>query len=106
GSPAHPYTKGLIDAAPVADPVAEKAKVRAGVAGELPSAILPPSGCRFRTRCPFAQDRCAEEEPLLRSFGPAHHAACHFPLITPAPDDAAPAAVAASTVDGKRGQPA
>ena len=79
GSPAHPYTKGLIDAAPVADPQAEKAKVRAGVAGEVPSAITPPSLCRFRTRCPFAQDRCAEEEPLLRSFGPAHFAACHFP---------------------------
>jgi oligopeptide/dipeptide ABC transporter ATP-binding protein len=101
GSPAHPYTKGLIDAAPVADPQAEKAKVRAGVAGELPSAITPPSGCRFRTRCPFAQDRCAEEEPLLRSFGPAHYAACHFPLITPAPDGTAPAA--ASTADGERG---
>ena len=50
GSPAHPYTKGLIIAAPVADPQAEKAKVRAGVAGEVPSAITPPSLCRFRTR--------------------------------------------------------
>ncbi len=83
--PAHPYTKGLIDSAPLADPAAEKAKVRAGVTGELPSAISPPSGCRFRTRCPFAQDRCAEEEPLLRPFWSAHAAACHFPLITPAP---------------------
>jgi peptide/nickel transport system ATP-binding protein len=85
-SPAHPYTKGLVDSAPVADPVAERAKVRTGVSGELPSAIHPPSGCRFRTRCPFAQERCAEEEPLLRSFGPGHLAACHFPLIPPAPD--------------------
>jgi oligopeptide/dipeptide ABC transporter ATP-binding protein len=101
-SPAHPYTKGLIDSAPVADPLAEKAKVRAGVTGELPSSISPPSGCRFRTRCPFAQDRCAEEEPLLRSFGPAHYAACHFPLITPAPDSAAPAAATMGTADPER----
>ncbi len=83
--PAHPYTKGLIDSAPVADPEAERAKVAVGVRGELPSAIHPPSGCRFRTRCPLAQDVCAEEEPPLRSFGPGHLAACHFPLITPAP---------------------
>jgi peptide/nickel transport system ATP-binding protein len=85
--PAHPYTKGLIDSAPLADPAAEKAKVRAGVTGELPSAIDPPSGCRFRTRCPLAQDRCAAEEPLLRPFGSGHFAACHYPLITPALTD-------------------
>jgi peptide/nickel transport system ATP-binding protein len=100
--PAHPYTKGLIDSAPVADPGAEKAKVREGVTGELPSAIHPPSGCRFRTRCPFAQERCAEEEPLLRSFGHGHLAACHFPLIPPAPGNlagAAAAETAASAVD-------
>jgi peptide/nickel transport system ATP-binding protein len=108
GSPAHPYTQGLIDSAPVADPLAEKAKVRAGVTGELPSAISPPSGCRFRTRCPFAQDRCAEEEPLLRPFGPDHLAACHFPLIAPAPDTAvtAPAAAAGPGADGQWPEPA
>jgi peptide/nickel transport system ATP-binding protein len=83
--PAHPYTKGLLDSAPLADPAAEKARVRTGVTGELPSAIDPPSGCRFRTRCPLAQDRCAEEEPLPRSFGTGHFAACHFPLISPSP---------------------
>ncbi len=100
-SPAHPYTRGLIDSAPVADPLAEKAKVRTGVAGELPSAISPPSGCRFRTRCPLAEDRCAEEEPLLRSFGPGHLAACHFPLVTPAPETVSTAAPAAgSATDG------
>jgi len=82
--PAHPYTKGLIDSAPVADPVAEKAKVRAGVTGELPSAISPPSGCRFRTRCPLAQEICAEVEPPLRPFSEQRHmAACHFPLEIP-----------------------
>jgi len=82
--PAHPYTRGLIDSAPVADPVAEKAKVRAGVTGELPSAISPPSGCRFRTRCPLAQEICAEVEPPLRPFSEQRHiAACHFPLEVP-----------------------
>ena len=108
GTPAHPYTKGLLDSAPVADPQAEKAKVRAGVAGELPSAISPPSGCRFRTRCPLAEDRCAEEEPMLRSFGSGHLAACHFPLITPAPDAGITASttVAPGTGDGEQGEPA
>ena len=82
--PAHPYTRGLIDSAPVADPAAEKAKVRAGVTGELPSAISPPSGCRFRTRCPLAQEICAEVEPPLRPFSEQRHmAACHFPLEVP-----------------------
>jgi peptide/nickel transport system ATP-binding protein len=82
--PAHPYTRGLLDSAPVADPEAEKAKVTAGVTGELPSAINPPSGCRFRTRCPLAQQICAEEEPPLVPFpGEGHLAACHFPLQSP-----------------------
>jgi oligopeptide/dipeptide ABC transporter ATP-binding protein len=67
--PVHPYTRGLIDTIPMADPVAEKAKVAKGVSGELPSAIDPPSGCRFRTRCPRAQEQCAVEEPPLRVFG-------------------------------------
>jgi peptide/nickel transport system ATP-binding protein len=82
--PVHPYTKGLIDTVPVADPVAARAREDKGVTGELPSAINPPSGCRFRTRCPFAQDICAAEEPPLRPFTPAGHlAACHFPLRQP-----------------------
>jgi oligopeptide/dipeptide ABC transporter ATP-binding protein len=80
--PAHPYTQALIDTIPVADPTAPVQ--RSGhIAGELPSSVNPPSGCRFRTRCPFAQDRCAEEEPALRAFGDGHAAACHFPLQTP-----------------------
>jgi peptide/nickel transport system ATP-binding protein len=87
--PVHPYTRGLIDTVPVADPSAERAKEHLGVRGELPSAIAPPSGCRFRTRCPFAQEICAEQEPPLRPFGAAgHQAACHFPLSQPDPDPA------------------
>jgi peptide/nickel transport system ATP-binding protein len=89
--PAHPYTRGLLDSAPVADPVAEKAKVSEGVTGELPSAIHPPSGCRFRTRCPRAQAICADEEPPMTPFaGEGHLAACHFPMEIPvgAPVDA------------------
>ncbi len=77
-TPAHPYTQGLIDSAPVADPATEQAKARSGVRGELPSALRPPSGCRFRTRCPLAQEICR------------HLAACHFPLQTPMSADASP----------------
>jgi oligopeptide/dipeptide ABC transporter ATP-binding protein len=84
---AHPYTKGLIESAPVADPQAERAREKSGVRGELPSALNPPSGCRFRTRCPLAQDLCAEVEPSLRPFSAARHlAACHFPLQSAAGD--------------------
>jgi peptide/nickel transport system ATP-binding protein len=92
--PAHPYTKGLVDTIPVADPVAEKAKQQKGVAGELPSALDPPSGCRFRTRCPRAQELCALEEPPLLPFTTEGHlAACHFPLREPEPGaDREPAA--------------
>jgi peptide/nickel transport system ATP-binding protein len=91
--PVHPYTKGLIDAVPVADPVAARGREDKGVAGELPSAINPPSGCRFRTRCPRAQELCAEQEPPLRPFSEhGHLAACHFPLREP--DGIAPSAAA------------
>ena len=81
--PAHPYTEALIKTIPMPDPAAERAKSDAGIRGELPSPIDPPSGCRFRTRCPRAQDLCAVEEPLLRRFGPTQQAACHFPLRKP-----------------------
>ncbi len=80
---AHPYTAGLIATIPLPDPAAERAKQDVAIKGELPSPVNPPSGCRFRTRCQFAQERCAAEEPELRSFGPGHLAACHFPLQTP-----------------------
>jgi peptide/nickel transport system ATP-binding protein len=79
--PAHPYTDALVKTIPVPDPAVKRADV--AIRGELPSPRNPPSGCRFRTRCPRAQDLCAQEEPLLRSFGPAHVAACHFPLQEP-----------------------
>jgi peptide/nickel transport system ATP-binding protein len=78
--PAHPYTASLLEAVPVPDPRQERAKNPTVIRGELPSALHPPSGCRFRTRCPMAADRCAEEEPLPRLFGDGHQAACHFPL--------------------------
>jgi peptide/nickel transport system ATP-binding protein len=79
--PAHHYTSGLLEAIPVPDPVQERAKKRKITPGELPSAIKPPSGCRFRTRCPAAQALCEEQEPPMRPFGaPGHLAACHFPL--------------------------
>ncbi len=80
---AHPYTSGLINTIPVADPRVARAKRGHLVKGELPSAINPPSGCRFRTRRPSAQDVCSEIEPELRVFGDDHLAACHFPLQIP-----------------------
>src|SRR6202041_1047405 len=78
--PAHPYTQGLLDAVPAATIATSRAERKLIVRGELPSAVDPPSGCRFRTRCPRAQNLCAEVEPLLVGFGAGHTAACHFPL--------------------------
>ncbi|MGH2718120.1 MAG: dipeptide ABC transporter ATP-binding protein, partial [Actinomycetota bacterium] len=78
--PAHPYTDGLLKAIPLPDPSHERHKEGTPVRGELPSPVHPPSGCRFRTRCPLAQERCAEEVPLLQSRGGEHTVACHFPL--------------------------
>jgi peptide/nickel transport system ATP-binding protein len=82
--PAHPYTKGLIESAPTADPEKERSKVHEGIVGELPSAMHPPTGCRFRTRCPIAQEICATKEPELKPYGVgARMAACHFALQPP-----------------------
>jgi peptide/nickel transport system ATP-binding protein len=80
--PAHPYTAALLSAIPVPDPEATMT-TPAALAGELPSPLAPPSGCRFRTRCPRAEDRCAREEPQLRPVlaGAEHYVACHFPLV-------------------------
>jgi oligopeptide/dipeptide ABC transporter ATP-binding protein len=82
--PAHPYTAGLLEAIPVPNPEVARARKReVAVRGELPSPVNPPSGCRFRTRCPLAQEKCAEVVPELRRFGDDHFAACHFPLQPP-----------------------
>jgi peptide/nickel transport system ATP-binding protein len=86
---AHPYTAGLLSAIPVPDPAAARVETQVGIKGELPSALNPPSGCRFRTRCQFAKEICAEQEPKLRSFGPGHVAACHFPLQSASASEAA-----------------
>ncbi len=81
--PAHPYTRALLDAIPVPNPQVEKSKRSIAMQGEMPSAMSPPSGCRFRTRCPRAEERCASEVPELVGFGGEHRAACHFPLEVP-----------------------
>jgi peptide/nickel transport system ATP-binding protein len=81
-APAHHYTTALLNAIPVPDP-AVKPDPSTRIQGELPSPILPPSGCRFRTRCPAAQERCALEEPQLRDLGDGHYVACHFPIGHP-----------------------
>ncbi len=79
--PLHPYTRGLIDTVPVPDPKVERRRRGVGVSGELASAMKPPSGCRFRTRCPRATEICAEVEPVLESPASGlHHVACHHPL--------------------------
>ncbi|HEX5188687.1 MAG TPA: ABC transporter ATP-binding protein [Streptosporangiaceae bacterium] len=85
GAPRHPYTAGLIDSIPLPDPAAERAKASAGLGGELPSALNPPSGCRFRTRCPLATEKCATETPVLAESAGRHAVACHYPLDIPAP---------------------
>jgi oligopeptide transport system ATP-binding protein len=76
--PLHPYTQALLAAVPVADPVVEAARKRVPVSGEVPSAMNPPSGCRFHTRCPFAMDRCRHEDPALRDLGAGRAVACHL----------------------------
>jgi peptide/nickel transport system ATP-binding protein len=81
--PAHPYTESLLASIPVPDPSVKRAAPRAR--GDLPSPLDPPSGCRFRTRCPRAAERCAIEEPVIREVATGHFVACHFPLVEAQP---------------------
>jgi oligopeptide/dipeptide ABC transporter ATP-binding protein len=83
-TPMHPYTDALVKTVPVPDPSVERVKREPAIRGELPSPVNPPSGCRFRTRCPLATEKCAEEEPPLRELRPGHTVACHYPLQAPA----------------------
>jgi peptide/nickel transport system ATP-binding protein len=77
--PLHPYTATLVSAVPVPNAAAERARRRIILQGEIPSAISPPSGCRFRTRCPAATARCSAEVPRLAEMEPSHQVACHYP---------------------------
>ncbi len=89
-SPAHPYTAGLLASAPVADPTRRGttggSPDATALSGEPPSPFHPPSGCRFRTRCPQAQPRCSSEVPELREVAPGHYVACHYPIAGKGPE--------------------
>ncbi|HUI02157.1 MAG TPA: ABC transporter ATP-binding protein [Acidimicrobiales bacterium] len=105
--PEHPYTEALLRSIPEPHP-STATDGEAPLSGDLPSPINPPSGCRFRTRCPYAQQRCADEEPQMRPIGPDHFVACHFPLGTgPAPHPVGDAWTASpSGADGHGATPA
>jgi oligopeptide transport system ATP-binding protein len=77
-NPLHPYTKTLLSAVPVPDPVKSRSRKRIILEGDIPSPMNPPSGCRFHTRCPYAVARCKEEVPEFRELSPNHFAACHI----------------------------
>lgn len=76
-NPLHPYTKSLLSAIPVPDPKINRKSQRIKLMGEIPSAINPPSGCRFHERCPMATEICAKEEPVFREYEKGHYVSCH-----------------------------
>jgi len=76
--PLHPYTKALLSAVPIPDPVIEKRRERIILTGDVPSPINPPSGCHFHTRCPYMMDVCKEIDPIFADQGGGHHVACHL----------------------------
>jgi oligopeptide/dipeptide ABC transporter ATP-binding protein len=81
--PLHPYTRALLDSVPSIDKHSTTTKrAPATISGEPPSPVHPPSGCRFRTRCPRAQEVCAAEQPPMRELAAGHTVACHFPLAS------------------------
>jgi oligopeptide transport system ATP-binding protein len=107
--PLHPYTLALLNSIPSPDPTVGRRETASVISGELPSPLDPPSGCRFRTRCPRAADLCAAEVPELRQLADGHLVACHFPLsadsaaATTTAQVAAPTAAASGAATGGTG---